>query len=69
MASVPNLKTSRNEAISANSSHVKAKDTHNQASMKMEACLKPIRSLVELLPSPLQNETKEVASELLSKSI
>ena len=44
--SVPNLETSRNEAISANSSRVRAKEPSNQASLKMEARLKLILSLL-----------------------
>ena len=38
-ASVPNLKTSRNEAMSDKSSRAKAKDPPNQASLNMEARL------------------------------
>ena len=35
----------------------------------MEACFKPLLSLCKLLPVPLQNETKDFSSDLLSKSI
>ena len=57
-ASVPSLKTYRNEANSANYERVKDKDSLNQASLKMEEYLKLLLSLLALLPVPLQNETK-----------
>ena len=53
------LTTYNNEAISANSSRIKAEKPSNQASLKMESRLKQLLSLLELLLVPLHSETKE----------
>ena len=43
--------------------------TPDQASLKMEARLIPIKSLLESLPNPFSNEHKEFSTTLISKSI
>ena len=55
---VPALKHSRQEANSINISRVNnlVNPTPNQASLKMEARLTPIKYLLALLPNPLNNE-------------
>ena len=70
-ASVSSLKTTWNEAKLSNSSRIHEKNSQkpNQASLKMAARLEPISDLLALLPKPLDQETKEFAMVLLSRSI
>ena len=70
-ASVSNLKTTRNEAKTANLARVNESQPrkNNQTCLKMETRLEPIKDLLASLPSPLNLETKKFATLLLSKSI
>ena len=54
-----------------NSSHVnnQVNPTPNQASLKMEARLTPIKCLLALLPNPLSNEHTKIMTTLISKVI
>ena len=71
----PMLKTSRKEAVSSNPNRVLEKEKsndrngQNDAFLKMEARLAPLQGLLESLPNALAQETKTLASKLLSRKI